>query len=387
MPGVRVEIKPAIFEWVLKNIKLNNIKLKLQEDFFLWMTGKKTPTFNQLEQFSKATNIPFGYFFLSSPPAEKTELLEYRTIDSIDIKQPSRNLIDTINEMENIQEWMREYIKGTDLGELSYVGSLNINDRISSIVSTIKNDLKLSKEWYRDGSGAGDSFKLLRKRLESVGTIVMMNGIVGANTHRPLDIYEFRAFTLIDKYAPLIFINANDSDNGRLFSLAHEIAHVWFGINSFYNDYRQTLKQVSRLEEICNAVAAEILVPIDMFNVKWVDDGAENVDEKISNIARYFRCGTTVIARKALDLGRIDQATYTKIAQAAIKQYKEQRRRKGSGGNYYDTLKTRVDKRLVLALNNSIHEGNTSFTEAYRLTNTNRNTFSNLVEMIVGAKG
>ena len=137
------------------------------------MTGEKNPTFNQLEQFSKATNIPFGYFFLSTPPIEKMELLEYRTIDSLDIGKPSRNLIDTINEMEAVQEWMLDYVKGADLGELNYVGALTGNEDVSSIASTIRENLKLSKDWFLEGSDAWDSFRLLRERLEDIGVIVI----------------------------------------------------------------------------------------------------------------------------------------------------------------------------------------------------------------------
>lgn len=80
-----------------------------------------------------------------------------------------------------------------------------------------------------------------------------------------------------------------------------------------------------------------------------------------------------------LDQGLIDKATYTKLAESAIAKYKEKRSEQGSGGNYYNTLKTRIDKRLVLALSNGIYEGRTTFIEALRLTNTSRKTFSALV--------
>lgn len=70
---------------------------------------------------------------------------------------------------------------------------------------------------------SGGSFKLIREKLEDCDVIVMMNGIIGANTHRPLELAEFRVFTIVDELAPLIFINANDSNNGRLFSLLHEL--------------------------------------------------------------------------------------------------------------------------------------------------------------------
>lgn len=384
MPALRIEVKPDIFDWILSNVNFENIKTKMRDDFLLWMTGENTPTFNQLEKFSKATNIPFGYFFLSTPPVEKMELLEYRTIDSLDIEKPSRNLIDTINEMETVQEWMRNYVRSADFGELNFVGSIEKNESIDKIAATIMRSLKLSKKWFLNSSDVWDSFKVLRERLEDIGIMVMMNGIVGSNTHRSLDIKEFRAFTLVDKYVPLIFINANDSSNGRLFSLVHEMAHIWLGVNSFYNDYQQTMNGIKKVEVLCNAVAAEILVPIDIFNTCWKEDNTAGIEDKISELAKYFRCGSIVIARRALDQGLIDKATYKLIVDSTIEKYREKRSEQSPGGNYYNTLKTRIDKRLVMALNNSIYEGRTTFSEAYRLTNTNRKTFSTLVEMVVG---
>lgn len=384
MPALRIEVKPDIFDWILSNVNFENIKTKMRDDFLLWMTGENTPTFNQLETFSKATNIPFGYFFLSTPPVEKMELLEYRTIDSLDIEKPSRNLIDTINEMETVQEWMRNYVRSADFGELNFVGSIEKNESIDKIAATIMRSLKLSKKWFLNSSDVWDSFKVLRERLEDIGIMVMMNGIVRSNTHRSLDIKEFRAFTLVDKYVPLIFINANDSSNGRLFSLVHEMAHIWLGVNSFYNDYQQTMNGIKKVEVLCNAVAAEILVPIDIFNTCWKEDNTAGIEDKISELAKYFRCGSIVIARRALDQGLIDKATYKLIVDSTIEKYREKRSEQSPGGNYYNTLKTRIDKRLVMALNNSIYEGRTTFSEAYRLTNTNRKTFSTLVEMVVG---
>ena len=385
MTEVRISIKPAIFDWVIQNVNIDELKTKFKEEFLLWMSGEKAPTFNQLEQFSKTTNIPFGYFFLDTPPIEQMGLLEYRTIDSINLKQPSRNLVDTIHEMEDVQEWMRDYIRNADLGDLTYVGKYKNIDDVAQIADGIRSELGLDKKWFHESSGSWDSFKLIRERLEKIGTLVMMSGIVGSNTHRSLDINEFRAFTLIDKYAPLIFINANDSSNGRLFSLVHEMTHIWLGEDSFYNDYQNHVNDISKIEILCNAVTAEILVPIDLFNSSWYKSNINDINEKINDIATYFKCGTTVIARRALDRGFIDKNIYYAIAETAINKYKEQKNNQGSGGNYYNTLKTRVDNRLVHALSNSIYEGKTAFTEAYRLTHTNRKTFSELVRMVAGA--
>lgn len=386
MPAMRININPVIYDWILQNIDMDEQRADIREEFLFWKSGEKKPTFNQLEKFSRATNIPFGYFFLSTPPNEKMDLLEYRTIDSLKLVKPSRNLVDTVYEMQDIQDWMREYIENSDYTELQYVGSLKEVDDLYTIITKVRSDLELDKDWFCESSGARESFKILRDRLGNIGTLVMMNGVVGSNTHRTLDINEFRAFTLIDNYAPLIFINANDSHNGRLFSLVHEMTHIWLGENSFYNDYPKNINGVNKLETLCNAVAAEILVPLDLFNEKWSENRIDDVQEKVSDISRYFNCGTTVIARRALDQGAIDKAAYYEIVNIAINEYRVQRSGSGAGGNFYNTIKTRIDSRFLYALNKNIHEGKTSFTEAYRLTNTNRKTFPELVRRAAGSE-
>lgn len=56
-----------------------------------------------------------------------------------------------------------------------------------------------------------------------------------------------------------------------------------------------------------------------------------------------------------------------------------QNENKSPGGDFYRTLGSRLEHRLVVALANSAKEGRTQYTEVYRLTNTNRKTFSKLL--------
>jgi len=92
-----------------------------------------------------------------------------------------------------------------------------------------------------------------------------MNGIVGNNTSRHLSIEEFRAFTLIDEYAPLIFINSADSKGGKIFSLLHEFIHIGLAQNSLYNASQDDFHVVHPVETFCNGVTAEIIAPYDLF--------------------------------------------------------------------------------------------------------------------------
>ena len=214
----------------------------------------------------------------------------------------------------------------------------------------------------------------------------MMNGVVGKNTHRALDINEFRAFAMVDDWAPLIFINAADSNGARLFSLLHEVAHIWIGVDDLYNDRRNRTDGVSPTEVMCNAVAGELIVPKSVFMNKW-NNSATDAYAAITELAGYFHCGEIVIARKALDCNKITQDVYNKVVQTAIDNYNQIKENKASsGGNYYNTMGSRLDGCFVRALCESINIGRTSYTEAYRLTNTSRKTFSDVVQHFGGVE-
>jgi Zn-dependent peptidase ImmA (M78 family) len=379
LPVNTIEVSPSIWQWVLSTVDLNDDR-KAELDKL--MSGEKPPTFNQLEEFSKKTYIPFGYFFLKTPPNEECKLLEFRTIDSVAAQKPSRNLLDTVSQMENVQEWMREYLVSSGSEKVHFVGSINPIDAAPVIAEKIRQVLKLSRNWYEESESADYSFKILRAAIGAIGVVVMVNGIVGNNTRRRLNVEEFRAFTLIDDYSPLIFINSTDSKYGQMFSILHEFIHIGVGTNSLYNAGEAYYKIVKPLETLCNSVTAEVLVPADLFANKW-NANNEGAKDKIAALSGHFKCSKLVIARRALELEFISNKEYA----AAAMEVKERVVRKTSGGgDYYRTLATRIDHRFLLALESSVMEGKTLHTDAFRLTDTNNGTFKNLVLEVRGER-
>lgn len=376
MPTVKVNIQPTIISWAMSQTDEDKLGAKLLSNIKQWLDGTKTPTFNQIEEFSRKANIPLGYFFLQTPPIENIELLEYRTIDSVELANPSRDLIDTINEMERVQDWMKQYRQDTGFDALRFVGCLKGQKEPEYIAECIRKELDLELKWYDKCENLRDSFNYIRGQLDESGVLVMLNGIVGKNTHRVLNIEEFRAFVMVDEWAPLIFINNADSQGAKLFSLFHEIAHIWLGEDDLYNDRRNS-NNIKPLEVLCNAVASELMVPLEVFVKEWNSISEKDKQEKIKLLAKNFKCSESVIARKALDIDKIDKQLYDDIVEEAIEAYKTMKENKGTGGgDYYNTAKNRLDRYFVRALCESITSGRTTFTEAYRLTNTSRKTFS-----------
>lgn len=381
MASVKVQIAPELLQWVLIQTSGMQLSEKNLAHLQSWADGTKEPTFAQIEQVSKGTGIPLGYFFLKKPPQEDLSLVEYRTVDSLELNQPSRNLIDTLYNMEQIQFWLRDHAISEGCQPLKYVGALEKDLPVADFAREMRDILRLDENWHERVHSTDQAFRYLREKISDAGVTVMMNGIVGNNTKRTLSVNEFRAFALIDEYAPLIFINTKDSIGGRVFSLLHEFAHVCFGENSLFNRKESAISNVNATETLCNAAAAEILVPQQVFCEKWENVHEDNWKQMINTFAKYFCCSTTVIARKALDCGYIDQKQYAEIAREAKEAY--QTKKKGSGGNYYKTAASRIDHRFLKTLSDGVQSGRTSPTEAYRLTNTNRSTFSELVKTVL----
>lgn len=374
-------ISPNIIEWILKNVHINKLDEKLIKKIRIWQTGSSAPTYIQLLTISKKLSIPFGYLFLQSPPNEGLDLMNFRTVDSLEFREASPELLDTVQDMEMIQGWMSGYLKreGYEPRE-AYSGRSRSKLALAKI---LRDELKIQINWYQEMKDVAASFRLLRSRIEEAQVLVMVNGIVGANTHRPLNLQEFRAFTLMDEYVPLIFINGVDGGNGRLFSLLHEFAHVILGKQSLYNDYDRH-NDVSAIEVLCNAVAAEILAPDANFVIEWDKHSAQEPDKIISKLARHFSCGEMVIARKALDMGKIEPQFYHAYSEMLRKVFIQSKQEKPSGGDYYNSMGVRLDKNFLRVLANDVLAGKTRPMDAYRLTNTTMKTFDLVVKAAKG---
>ena len=276
---------------------------------------------------------PLGYFFLDSPPAEKLPIPDFRTVGDTPIRRPSPNLIDTIQVMLRRQGWMREYLVEEGQESLEYVGSAKSVRNVVSLAARIREKLGLTVDWAEPLANWEEALRRLRNAAERVGILVASTGIVGLNTHRTLDPQEFRGFVLCDSIAPLIFVNAADSKSAQMFTLAHELAHVWLGQGGLFNLIKM-MPHDDATERFCNQVAAEFLIPGHKLSERWKE--AEATEKPFHWIGRRFKVSPLVAARRALDLGLIGKARFFAFYeqdQAEWRQKREDdRKRKNRGG-------------------------------------------------------
>lgn len=373
--AVYVETEPSVIKYYVDKSEFDVMEFTKEKDLKnlnYWLDGSKNPTFNQLMKLSKKLQVPLGYLVVKKPVDDTPQILNYRTIDSKDMDHTSRNLIETIKIVKNQQEFLSDYRKDNGFMPLDYVAKYTIDDDWNIIVQYARKILGIGEEWQKD-LGRLYPLKYFKKKLNDIGVVIQSNGIVRQNTHRKLDISEFRAFVSIDEYAPFVFINTNDTKNGQLFSLLHEFGHILLGESEVYNVDLTMNTDVNQLERICNKIANELLIPNTIFVESWNIPSDVELYEYVTDLAKKIKVSKTVIARKALDNKLIKIEDYNFIAKRNVEEYNKYqaiaKEQDNNGIDYYNTIQSKVDPILFDSVKSSYYEGNIQYIEALNLLN------------------
>lgn len=306
-----------------------------------WESGERKLTFNQAMRFAEKAHVPFGYLFLAKPPEEVLPIPDLRTLEGQGVQRPSAELLDLVKLMMQRQEWYREYLQQHFAEANPYVGRASYSDSVESIVEDIR--ACLGVEPHPTRGKWDDYYRDLVQRIESLGILVMRQGNLGHHS-RPLNVEEFRGFAIVDEYAPIIFVNHSDALGARLFTLIHELCHIWIGQSGISDGDTNTHRQE---EVLCNAVAAEFLVPAQEFRALWQHD-SESWEDNLPPLEAHFHVSTWALARRALTLNFISQQEYGRYI---FEQKMRHEQRKGSGGpTYYQTKKAQISRQFSQAV-------------------------------------
>lgn len=379
----RVEVNERVVRWAMERSGRPDEAILERFAVTDWLSGERQPTLRQLERFASFTRTPMGYLFLDAPPAEKLPIPYFRTQGDKGAGEHSADLLEVIHTLQRRQEWVREYLIEQGQEPLSFVSATPLGADPIDVANAMRKTLNLTAGWARESATWKDALQFLRHAMDNSGIYVVMNGVVGNNTHRRLDPDEFRGFVLVDEYAPFVFVNSADAKAAQMFTLAHELAHVFFGVSAAF-DLHGLHPADDRTEKLCNRVAAEFLVPGDELHEAWA--GIRGQTDPYQALARRFKVSEIVVARRLLDLGLMTRQDFF----AFYEEYRQrmddaaEAARDDSGGHFFNTQNVRVGQRFFGNVVQALQENAITYTEAYRLTDLRGKTFHTYAEAIAG---
>lgn len=369
-----ITLQPSVLQWARQRAQLtmddcakrfgNSDAEKWIEKITKWEEDGVL-TYRQAEKLAKVTRTPFGYLFLNEPPAEKTPISDFRTTGSKAIGQISPELRDVIYQSQHRQDWYRDYLKEEGAEPLAFVGSHSPKltpKAITAAAAAMHETLR-----YRPSQSTESQLaRVIREfadAIEASGILVVRAGKVGNNTRRLLDPGEFRGFALADEWAPLIFVNATDSKAAQIFTLAHELAHIWAGQSAISN-LERLYSSPQKVEQFCNAVAAEFLMPLDEVK-SFLKEGGDSSAESVRELRLKFRVSDLVVIRRLYDAGALTKDEFQRRYDGSLQE--AMRRGGGSGGDFHNNQPGQIGRRFGTALIGSTLEGKTPYRDALSL--------------------
>jgi len=357
-------INPDIITWAQSRARVSEEDLSRAtgakiEKVQSWIEGVEKPTFSQAQKVAGRLYIPFAYLFLPEPPPEFIPLPDLRTVRNTGMRENiSVDLKDTIFTVLRRQDWYKDYLHDQDTSPLAFVGSMSLRNAPKDVAANIKNHLALNAI-----DPAGMSWEEYQRTIinsaEAAGILVMRSGIVDNNTHRPLDVNEFRGFAISDPLAPIVFINLKDAPSARLFTLIHELAHLWIGQSGISS---ANANEELDVERFCNQVAGEFLAPETDVLRLW--DEQKDLGANVANLAKRFHVSRYVIVRRAYDLNLVTYDDYQDYYRTLMRQFSES---EGGGGNFYATAQNKNSAKFSKALLDEALSGRVLLRDAGKL--------------------
>ncbi len=377
-------VTPRMIEWARKRAGYSAQQLaaalKVEgQNVEAWERGSQLPSFRKAEETAEKLRVPFGFLFLSQPPHEEMPLPDLRTVGSVVLSNASLDFREVLNDAVFRQQWYSDYLREGGARQIPFVGSCEIEDGVEEVAARVGKSLHISERMR----GECDSWERLLARIttraEEIGVVVMQRGVVGNNNRRRLSVEEFRGFAIADRYAPLVFINARDARAAKIFTIVHELCHLWIGKSGISNPNLRARSTVDPnvVERFCNSVAAEVLVPRSSFEREW--KAGRSLESNAHNLAAHFLVSRYVVARRAYELGAIEWEEY----RAYLKENPMLWRTGGSaGGNFYRTFFARNGKRFTSGVLGALSDSKISYREASILLDQKIATLKKIAERL-----
>jgi Zn-dependent peptidase ImmA (M78 family)/DNA-binding XRE family transcriptional regulator len=381
----RAFITAKVFKWARESAKMtekiaaSKIAVsveKLQE----WESGESYPTIRQAQTLAKAYRRPFALFFLPEIPSDFQPLQDFRKKGS---KELSTSSIFIIREIQQKQAWISDVNEENGEEKVPFIGRFTINDNPEIIAKDILKTLEVNPLNYKTNNPILEWID----SAESKGIFISRTSFI--HSRLKLDSEELQGFAISDYFAPFVFINSDDWNAPQLFTLVHELAHLWIAETGISNNIEPSIKKTKEfnpIELFCNEVAANALMPSDY--IKNLESNVFANSQEIFKAAKNIGVSSFALLVRVLNLNMISLNNYNKLKVQADKDYrvflqreeekKKKAKEKKGGPNYFLLQLNRNSRLFTQTVLDAFRGGIIEPTQASSLLNVKVNKFPKL---------
>lgn len=380
-------INPKVMRWARETAKIDkelaSLKVHISVDKIdEWESGVSQPTINQAQILAKAYKRPFALFFLPDIPRDFQPLQDYRIKGS---KELSTASLFIIREIQQKQAWIKELKEDNDEEKLLFVGKYSKNDLPEIVAKDIITTLGIDPLHYENDTPILDWIR----KAENYGIFISRTSFI--HSRLTLDSDEIQGFAIADPFAPFIFVNSDDWKAPQLFTLVHELAHIWISESGISNEVDLNITNKDKyhpVELFCNKVAACALIPNTF--LENIDAVVFKHSDEIFKISKKLGVSAFSFLVRSLQLNLISVDTYKSLKEEATiefgkyikreeEKYAKMKAKNSKGAPIYFQLQINRNSRLFThTVLDAYHGGYIEPTLASNLLNIKVNKFPKL---------
>ncbi len=313
-------ITPNVLKWARESARMTEeiaaAKVSVTIDKLKeWEEGASQPTIRQAQTLAKAYKRPFALFFLPDVPRDFQPLQDFRKSGS---KELTTSSVFIIREIQQKQAWISDVNAENQEEKLPFVGRFSITDNPEVVAKDILNTLQITPAIYKSDNPIREWIDAAEKN----GIFVSRTSFI--HSRLKLDSDELQGFAIADPYAPFVFVNSDDWNAPQLFTLVHELAHIWIAETGISNEVEPGIKNKDKfhpVELFCNEVAANALMPKDI--VLNFDTSTFQSSTNVFKVAKTLGVSSFALIVRALNLNLITVQAYQKLKKQADVDYQE----------------------------------------------------------------
>jgi Zn-dependent peptidase ImmA (M78 family) len=385
----RANVTPSVLKWARESAKLAeeitaskvNVEVERLRE---WEAGTSQPTIRQAETLAKFYKRPFALLFLPSIPNDFQPLQDFRRKDARPLGTASTFII---RELQQKQAWVRQLYEDGKEEKLPFVGRFKVSSKPENVALDILTTLQIDPRHY----SSQDPLKEWVTKAEEAGIFISRASFI--HTRMKIDSDELQGFVIADEFAPFVFINSDDWSSAQLFTLVHELAHIWIAESGLSNEIslQTTIDPKGHpVERFCNEVAAAALMPVEY--MAEIDASVFGSQKNVIVLSKALGVSSLAFLVRAYKLGQLSLERYRELRKNADREFEifvqrelekqAMAKSKPGGPNPYLLLFLKHGKLFTQVVIDAYRGGFVAPTQASNLLHTQTTKFPKLLQYI-----